>query len=313
MPSLDIDINALPASFGMPAGTGRFRPRYNSAVFAKRVKAAESLVPAVAKKEASRPGDPHYANYPKFSQHWDADLRSYKYLNDFISPLSANWLDEFAKVARANGTPAQEMSEATLNDEVLQILDLGLERDDRFIEIIDQDDGDGAINYWLGLLNIDPARQSATNLMVRVGRRVGEHVVMCLKDHFASPRPSQLCPAIAPMIDPPATPSFPAGHAVQSYLISYLLAGSLNLPQHDMSDPANPTGVLFDLAARVSQNRIVAGIHYPTDIAAGKAVALECYKKLQNVKSLWGDKTECQSDEDAPLQYRVRKEFPQYA
>src|SRR5215468_6321849 len=99
---------------------------------------------------------------------------------------------------------------------------------------------------------------------VRVGRRIGEHVVMCLKGYFGSPRPSQLCPAITPMIDPPATPSFPAGHAVQSYLISYLLGYSLrNLPLHYMPpSPADATGPLFDLAARVSENRIVAGVHY---------------------------------------------------
>ena len=206
------------------------------------------------------------------------------------------------------------MTEAELKGEILSILNLALERENRFLEVIEQDDGDGAINYWLGLLGIDPARHPATYLMVRVGRRVGEYVVMCLKDQFRSPRPSQLCPSIMPMIDAPATPSFPAGHAVQSYLISYLLAGSLpKLPNHDLNDVENPTGALFDLAARVSQNRIVAGIHYQTDIDAGKAVARECYKQLQTVTSLWGNKAKGQKDEDAPLQYRVGKEFPQYA
>jgi acid phosphatase (class A) len=199
------------------------------------------------------------------------------------------------------------MDQAQLNQEILKILDLALEREDRFAEVIDQDDGDGAINYWLGLLNIDPPRHPATNLMIRVGRRVGEHVVMCLKGYFRSPRPSQLCPAIAPMIDPPATPSFPAGHAVQAYLISYLLAGSLpNLPQHDISNLDDPKGVLFDLAKRVSQNRIVAGIHYQTDIDAGKAVAIACFRALQQVGSVW-------TDPKTSLKEGVKKDFSQYA
>ena len=120
--------------------------------------------------------------------------------------------------------PPHEMSQAELGAEVLRILELGLERDARFSEIIDQDDGPGSINYWLGMLKIDPARHPATYLMVHVGRRIGEHVVMYLKGHFSSPRPSQLSPMIMPMIDPPVTPSYPAGHAVQAYLISYLLA-----------------------------------------------------------------------------------------
>ena len=133
----------------------------------------------------------------------------------------------------------QSMTQAALQDQAVQILQLALERDNRFSEIIDQDDGEGAINYTLGMLKIDPARNPATNLMVRIGRRIGEQVAMCLKGDFMSPRPSQLCPAITPMIEPPATPSFPAGHAVQSYLIAYLLGYCLQkLPQHSL--PRDP-------------------------------------------------------------------------
>ena len=122
------------------------------------------------------------------------------------------------------------------------------------------------------------------------------------------------------MIDPPVTPSFPAGHALQSYLMSYLLAYSLsnaagvtNLPQHTLPAPnsalavflapaTRPTGPLFDLAHRVSENRIVAGIHYPTDIRAGQAVAVQTFKDIQTVASIW-----------QVLRARVRAEFPQYA
>jgi len=78
------------------------------------------------------------------------------------------------------------MNRVELGGEVRQILELGLEREARFAEIIDQDDGDGAINYWLGMLKIDPARHPATYLMVRLGRRIGEHISMCLKGHFMS-------------------------------------------------------------------------------------------------------------------------------
>jgi acid phosphatase (class A) len=114
------------------------------------------------------------------------------------------------------------MDPEQLDREIRQILDLAPEREERFAEIMDQDDADGATNYWFGMLQVRPSRHTATYLMVRVGRRIGEHVVMCLKGFFRSPRPSQLCPAIVPMIDPPSTPSFPAGHAVQAYPDFYL-------------------------------------------------------------------------------------------
>ena len=47
------------------------------------------------------------------------------------------------------------------------------------------------------------------------------------------------------------------------------------------------TGSLFDLAARISQNRIIAGVHYPIDIEAGIAVAIACFNDLKNVSQIW--------------------------
>jgi len=216
------------------------------------------------------------------------------------------------------------MTQVELGNEVVQILELALEREARFAEIIDQDSAAGAMSYWYGMLKIDPARHPATSLMVHVGRRIGEHVSMCLKGDFKSPRPSQLCSAIAPMIDPPWTSSYPAGHAVQSYLISYLLAYSFAAPTGSTAQfplhvlpAANspvatflapltaPRGPLFRLARRISQNRIIAGIHYPTDIRAGQAVATQIFLDIQNVPTIWGSANS--------LRAAVRNEFPQYA
>ena len=355
MPALDMNMNMnMNMAFGMSAGAaGRFRPRFNSDVASRLANLAPlQLVPPAAGAQ------PHY---PLFHEYWDADLRSYMYLDDFLAMLKGNavaaaataaaavplataasvaaaaaaaaapppapgtsWRTTYATVARNGGAniPPHAMTQLQLGNEVLRILELGLEREARFAEIIDQDDGNGAVNYWLGMLKIDPARHPATYLMVRIGLRIGEHVSMCLKGDFRSPRPSQVCPAITPMIDPPVTSSFPAGHAVQSYLISYLLAYSLsdaagvtNLPQHTLPAPnsalpvflapaTRPTGPLFDLAHRVGENRIVAGIHYPTDIRAGQAVAVRTFIDIQTVDSIWHIAT--------GIRAGVRREFSQY-
>jgi hypothetical protein len=272
------------------------RLRYNTTVFGKF---AKSSVAASGLLVPERP-------YPNFHANWDADLRSYNYLQDFIE-AHGNWRNILRERAVESGVPAQSMSRRYLEDQILSMLDLMPEREERFLEIIDQDDADGAVNYWLGMLKIDPARHPMTYLMVRVGRRIGEHVVMCLKGDFASPRPSQLCPALVPMIDPPVTPSFPAGHAVQAYLISCLLAYSLpRIPQQDTSfGLEKASGPLFDLADRVSENRVVAGLHYPTDIVAGKAVGAALFAMLSEVGSIW-------TDHDS-LRFGVQAEFPQYA
>jgi hypothetical protein len=153
--------------------------------------------------------------------------------------------------------------------------------------------------------------------MVHVGRRIGEHVAMCLKGHFMCPRPSEVSTWITPMIDPPVTPSYPAGHAIQSYLMSYLLAFTFTndttdasmLPQHQLPPIAGTAnqfraqarGALFHLANRVSENRVVAGIHYPVDIAAGQAVAHRIFQDIRNVNSIW-----------VVLRNAVRGEFLQY-
>jgi len=107
-----------------------------------------------------------------------------------------NWFALLEASAVASGPRPENMTRPQLNAQMLQILDLAPEREERFAEIIDQDDADGAINYWLGMLEIHPARHPATYLMCEWRGRIGEHVVMCLKGYFRSPRPSQLCPAL---------------------------------------------------------------------------------------------------------------------
>jgi acid phosphatase (class A) len=305
MPSLDYNYN-YNYSVGGQGGAGlRTRPRFNTDIFALLIDTTKMAVPA-----PNLPGAGGTLTYPAYPTNWDADLRACMYL-DWFTTATPGWRANYCKVATtAPFQTPQSMTQVALQDQVVQILQLALERDNRFTEVLDQDDGEGAINYTLGVLKIDPARNPATNLMVRVGRRIGEHVAMCLKGDFMSPRPSELCPAITPMIDPPATPSFPAGHAVQSYLITYLLGYCLQkLPQHHF--PAAPsyanqaTGSLFDLAARISQNRIVAGVHYPIDIEAGIAVAIACFNDLQKVPQIWNAAT--------GLRLQVQKEFPQYA
>ena len=83
------------------------------------------------------------------------------------------------------------------------------------------------------------------------------------------------------MIDPPVTPSFPAGHALQATLIARCLReawgqGPGRQSRRDMLDY---------LAFRIGQNRIIAGLHFPLDITAGDAVALACYPLMDRANT----------------------------
>jgi hypothetical protein len=212
----------------------------------------------------------------RFPAYWDADLRAYEYLNEFLIAYP-DWRTRLTSFVAGGGasfdlTPPHQLSQAQLTQEVQQILDVALDREDRFAEIIDQHEAEGAISYFLGMLMIDPGRMPASYLLIRVARRIGEHVVMCLKGEFRCPRPSQLCTALVPMIDPPATPSFPAGHSLQAELIAACLTAT-NLA-------ARPVHLLDDLAERLGYNRVIAGVHYPKDHAVGQGVAGWIYGSL---------------------------------
>lgn len=347
MPLLDQNQNQN-QSIGVAMGVERrFRPRFNSDVESRlaNVTIPDLLVAPIL--PGSVPHTPANPTYPPFHEYWDAELRAAQFLDDFRVGFPGGMIGLATAVRNQGFIPPNEMDRAELGGEVRQMLELGLEREARFSEVIDQDDGDGAINYWLGMLKIDPARHPATYLMVRLGRRIGEHVSMWLKGHFMSPRPSQVSPWITPMIDPPVTPSFPAGHAIQSYLMSFLLAysfsnamGQSNLPLVPQPfpppggplpifklppanaafatffpPPLNPQpslGPLFHLAGRVSENRIVAGIHYPVDIRAGRFVAYLVFRRIRNVGSIWGGPGWDGPNQPRSLRGQVRGEFPQY-
>jgi membrane-associated phospholipid phosphatase len=321
MPGLNYNYNYnynYAAGGGGGGGGRRFRERFNTDYYTRL-----SVLP-LQNGNARALFRALPSPYPLFEPNWDSDLRAYTWLDWFKTRIDNQATADFGAVAGATGywvtdykalinavplTPPQDMNQVKLRGEITRMLDLSLEREPRFCEIIDQDDGDGAINYLLGMLHIDPVRHPNTRMAVSVGRRIGEFVVMCLKDSYRSPRPSQLSPAITPMFDPPVTPAFPAGHALQAYLIAYLMWDCLpNLPGHEIANPALPLsytnqaqGLLFDLAARISENRIVAGLHFPEDIEAGIVVALRCFSVIQAIPE-W-----------TYLRDQIRNtEFPQY-
>jgi membrane-associated phospholipid phosphatase len=174
-----------------------------------------------------------------------------------------------------------------LKPQIGELLDRAPDREERFIEIIDQHDGEGAISYYLGMLMIDPSRHPKTYLLVRVARRIGELVVMCLKDHFHCPRPSQISPLVVPMVDPPATPSFPSGHALQARLITRCLENARSFDAAVPAPNAPPTSsALRYLAFRIAENRLIAGLHFSRDNEAGVLAADWLFTRLTSLDNM---------------------------
>jgi acid phosphatase (class A) len=80
------------------------------------------------------------------------------------------------------------------------------------------------------------------------------------KRYFDRPRPFAVDPAVHPIAHEPANASYPSGHALFAYMVGILLA--------DMVPEKAPA--IFARAALFAHNRVVAGVHYPTDVEAGE-------------------------------------------
>jgi acid phosphatase (class A) len=81
-----------------------------------------------------------------------------------------------------------------------------------------------------------------------------------LKDVFDLPRPFQINDAIMPVGDARPVASYPSGHAIRATVYARILAEIF---------PDNEAD-LMDLATRIAHGRVIAGVHYPIDVVAGK-------------------------------------------
>jgi hypothetical protein len=134
-------------------------------------------------------------------------------------------------------------------------------REDRGAEILAQVNGGGA--FFSSIIGLTAHRHKYTLELLDLAMSLATHVHMRFKHAFACPRPIELSPQVQPMIPTPGHASWPSGHATEAYLTCALLQALL---------PHGNTyrEQLERLAARISVNRTVAGLHYPVDSAVGR-------------------------------------------
>jgi undecaprenyl-diphosphatase len=103
-------------------------------------------------------------------------------------------------------------------------------------------------------------------LWTRVGVAilVAEGVSAALKEWFDRGRPPLSNPDPEPLVDLPATHSFPSGHATVSFACATVLA--LAVPRLRVP--------LYALATLISLSRVYVGVHYPLDVLAGAALGV---------------------------------------
>lgn len=80
------------------------------------------------------------------------------------------------------------------------------------------------------------------------------------KQVWQRPRPPLLDPRIKPCVHLPKSGAYPSGHSTQAFLWAGLLAEIF--PEH--------RAALRERAELVAWSRVIGGVHYPTDITAGR-------------------------------------------
>ena len=104
-------------------------------------------------------------------------------------------------------------------------------------------------------------------------RRAQEDLVQVLmpaKQHFDRPRPYEADARIEPVLPPPEGDSYPSGHSMNAYLNATLLG--MAVPEKRAE--------LFDRAQEHAGSRVIAGVHYPSDLQGGQLAATALVAKL---------------------------------
>jgi acid phosphatase (class A) len=84
-------------------------------------------------------------------------------------------------------------------------------------------------------------------------------VISPAKDAFDRPRPFRLEPRLKPVLDLPASSAYPSGHATWGYAVGVVLADMVPEKRAE----------IMARAREYAHNRVVAGVHFPSDVESG--------------------------------------------
>ena len=165
-------------------------------------------------------------------------------------------------------TPTQpfcHITKPTLADckaQLPEVRKLSSKRNERRDQILTQiDDPDKFFHAQIGL---GAGQHSSTLEVMSVVSAVVNLVTHPIKDCLTVPRPSEL-ELVRPMLSVPSHFSFPSGHSTYAHA----QAATLNLVVKGMFTLEKS---LSKLAEMIAENRVIAGLHYPSDSQAGRAL-----------------------------------------
>jgi hypothetical protein len=216
--------------------------------------------------------NPDFKPNPTFPEHgWDDDLFALTFLPDFFTAtvdVGGGVLQTWEQFITLNPPPAVSppgVAPGGPNDYIDDLRILAVtERPEAMGEIINQHQNQQLC--FMQLLTMTATSHRATFFAMKLAARVGEVVMMRLKRRFNRARPTQYYPALYPPLPVPGHSSYPAGHALIAYVTAHVLIEATT----PAMGPSPYEQSLLKLAEEISLNRVIAGFHFRSDIAAGK-------------------------------------------
>ena len=87
--------------------------------------------------------------------------------------------------------------------------------------------------------------------------------ILRLKMKYGRPRPYEITDKLKSETDTSKSPSFPSGHATEGYVFAKVLGNKYPKKQKELDS----------MAEKIAMSRVQMGLHFPSDIEAGKKVA----------------------------------------
>lgn len=122
--------------------------------------------------------------------------------------------------------------------------------------------------FWSTVTGIDPARHPRTHELMQIAASLSPAVGQQFKHWLDVRRPHTMSALVQPMIPVPGHAAFPSGHATGAHLFVEVMKALLS--SNGRKPPSQMVDQLGRMAARIAENRVVAGVHYSIDGEAGK-------------------------------------------
>jgi acid phosphatase (class A) len=176
----------------------------------------------------------------------------------FLPAEDAAFIELFAAPPAPDSAQARrELDDLLALQQARSAADVAAARADRKTEL----------HRFYGALGLDAENPPDLPQLERLAERVEDDVrihVRQVKDRFRRLRPYEIEPRLEPCIDDVRGDlSYPSGHAAYAWSMAYLLG--MMVPERKQALEAR--------AAEFARQRMICGVHFPSDLAAGKQAA----------------------------------------